>query len=385
MAEAIEMNGALNAVDTAPSPAVGGLSLEGWLWLLTVVLAAFGTVMIYSASSLIALRHYGDPCHYLKRQAVIVAVGMIVMLAASRIPYHWYRWASKPLLMVNLAALAMVWIPGLGVEFNGAHRWFRLGPFFIQPSEYAKVAWVLYLSGYCTRKGDEIHDFTYGFLPPVVLLGVLAVLLIREPDLGTVVVLGMVTVWMMIAAGVRWRHLLMMALPAMGLGYGFIYREPYRWQRVVAFLDPWTDPLDTGYHLIQSWIALGSGGLWGKGLGAGHQKLFYLPEPFTDFILAVIGEELGLIGVVVLVSLFALLILKGLQTARRAPDLFGGYLALGLSTLLLFQVLINMGVVLGLLPTKGLALPFISYGGSSFTASCLAVGMLIGIARAAEA
>lgn len=360
------------------------LSYEAGLWLLVLALAALGTVMVYSASSVIALKRFADPYFFLKKQMVVVTLGLALVWAFSRIPYRFYQHLSKPGLVAVIAALALVWIPALGVELNGARRWFRIGLLHVQPSEYAKVAWLVYLSSYCNRKQERVRDFRAGFLPPVLVLALLAFLLMIEPDFGTTVILAVLTLLLLFAAGARWRYLAVLLLPAAAGFYLFVYLSPYRWVRVVTFWNPWTSPLTSGYQLIQSWIAVGSGGILGKGLGAGHQKLFYLPEPFTDFIFAVIGEELGLLGITVVVVLFAALIWTGIRVSQNAPDSLGSYLALGIAGLFFIESFLNMGVVLGLLPTKGLALPFVSYGGSSFTANCVAAGVLINVARATE-
>jgi cell division protein FtsW len=357
------------------------LSLEGSLWIVTLALMALGFVIIYSASSAIALKKFADASYYLKRQALFAAAGIVILGVTSRIPYKWYQNKVYWLLLAAIVALALVLIPGVGTELNHARRWFNFGIFLLQPAEYAKVAWLIYLSVSLEKKQDRIKRFTIGFLPHILLCGFLSLLLLREPDFGTCVLIATLTFLMMAVAGVPWRYLFAMA-PFAALGfYKLVYHVPYRWERVTAFLNPWTDPLDSGYHLIQAWIAVGSGGLWGKGLGAGQQKLFYLPEPYTDFILAVVGEELGFAGILLVSLLFFLFFRTGLRVARNAPDLLGSFMALALTSLLSLQALINMAVVLGLMPTKGLPLPFISYGGSALMANCMAVGMVMNIAR----
>jgi cell division protein FtsW len=360
------------------------MGCEAWLWVLVLALAAMGTIMVYSASSVIALRRFSDPYFFLKKQIVVVAIGVLMLGLFSRIPYRFYEHLAKLGLLAAIGAMALVWMPHYGIELNGARRWFRIGSLHVQPSEYAKVAWIIYLSTYCSRKQERIRELKSGLMPPMLLLGVMILLLAIEPDFGTTVILAVLTLLLLLAAGARWSHFLLLSLPAAAGFYQLIYRSPYRWQRITTFWDPWVSPLSSGYQLIQSWIAVGSGGLMGKGLGAGHQKLFYLPEPFTDFILAVIGEELGWIGITLVVVLFAALILVGITIARTAPDALGSYLAFGLTSLIFVESFMNMGVVLGLLPTKGLALPLVSYGGSSFTANCIAAGILINVARSTE-
>lgn len=360
------------------------LSLENQLWIEISLLVLFGLVMIYSASSIMALKKFSDPSYYLKRQVFCIVLGMAIILATARIPYARYKNFIGLLVLGTIAALILVLIPGIGAEINNARRWFPLKFFLLQPAEYAKVVWILYLSVSLVKKQERIRQFKIGFLPHVILCGILGALLLKEPDFGTTFIIGCLTVIMLMAGGVLLRHIFCFTPIAVIGFYKFVYLVPYRWDRVTAFLNPWTDPLDTGYQLIQAWIAVGSGGWLGKGLGAGQQKLFYLPESYTDFILAVVGEELGFIGILTVCLLFFLLFRTGMTISRQAPDLMGMLLALGLTMLFALQAMLNMGVVLGLVPTKGLPLPFISYGGSAFTANCLAVGILMNIARSVE-
>jgi cell division protein FtsW len=357
------------------------VSLEVWLWIGVLLLLALGFVMIYSASSAISLKKFADTGYYLKRQALFAAMGIVVLIVTSRIPYRYFQDWAFWLLLAAIGALALVLIPGIGSEINHARRWFNLGVVLVQPGEYAKVFWIIYLSVSLAKKQERIRQFSVGFLPHVMLLGVISFLLLREPDFGTCVLLAALTFVSMAAAGVPWRYLLALVPVVAVAFYQLVYRVPYRLERITAFLNPWNDPLDTGYHLIQGWIAVGSGGVWGKGLGGGQQKLFYLPEPYTDFIFAVVGEELGFAGILGLLALFFFIFWTGLRVARQAPDLLGSQLALALISMLTLQALINVSVVLGLLPTKGLPLPFISYGGSALMANCLAVGIVMNIAR----
>lgn len=360
------------------------LSLEAQLWIEVFLLIGLGVVMIYSASSIMAMRKFADASHYLKRQIVCIGLGIAMMLIFSRLPYRRLTEQVRWLLLLAIVALALVLIPGVGTELNNARRWFQIKGFSLQPAEYAKVVWVMYLSVSLSKKQENIKRFSVGFLPHMVLCGLLSLLIIKEPDFGTTAMIGCLTVMMLTVGGVPLRHLFLLA-PIASFGiYRFVVLVPYRWERVTAFLNPWTDSLDSGYQLIQAWIAVGSGGIWGKGLGAGQQKLFYLPESYTDFIFAVIGEELGFAGIAAICMLFFFLFKTGLKVSRIAPDLSTTLMALGLTMLLSLQALLNMGVVLGLVPTKGLPLPFISYGGSAFTANCMAIGILMNIARTGE-
>jgi cell division protein FtsW len=311
-------------------------------------------------------------------------LGLITMVVVRRIPYRLYMDLAPWMLLAAVGALILVLVPGLGVEINRARRWFQLKVFLLQPAEYAKVVWVVYLGASLCKKQDRIKNMGCGFIPHMVWCGVLAILLLLEPDFGTTFIIGCLTVLMLTVGGVPLRHLFLL-IPVGAFGfYRAVYRVPYRWERITSFLDPWTDPLDSGYQLIQAWIAVGTGGWFGKGLGASQQKLFYLPEAFTDFIFAVIGEEVGLLGIVTVVLLFFWFFATGTKIARSAPDYLGTLLALGLTMLLTLQAILNMGVVLGLFPTKGLPLPFLSYGGSAFTANCVAVGILMNIARSSQ-
>jgi len=360
------------------------LSLELELWIEVLLLIGVGLVMIYSASSIMALRKYADAAHYLKRQLACIGLGIGTILVISRFPYRNYRQLIPWMFLWTVLALVLVLIPGLGSEINGARRWFNFRFFLVQPAEFAKVVWIIFLSVSLVKKQDKIKRFGIGFLPHIILFGLFGALLLKEPDFGTTFMLGCLTVAMLMLGGVPYPYLFSLAPCAALVCYRFVYLVPYRWERITAFLNPWTDQLDSGYQLIQAWIAVGSGGILGKGLGYGQQKLFYLPEAFTDFILAVIGEELGFVGIFGVCVLFLFLFQTGLRISRSANDYLGSLMAFGLTMLLSLQALLNLGVVLGLFPTKGLPLPFISYGGSAFVANCVAVGILMNIARTSQ-
>ncbi len=364
-----------------PAVTAGVPSLELELWIEVLLLIGVGLVMVYSASSIMALKKHADAAHYLKRQLACIGLGIGTIVAVSRFPYRGYRQLVPWLFLGILLALVLVLIPGLGAEINGARRWFNLRFFLVQPAEFAKVVWIILLSVSLAKKQDKVKQFGVGFLPHIVLCGLLSILLLKEPDFGTTFMLGCLTVFMLMLGGVPYSYLITLVPCAALVGYRFVYRVPYRWERITAFLDPWSDQLDSGYQLIQAWIAVGSGGILGKGLGLGQQKLFYLPEAFTDFILAVIGEELGFVGIFGVCMLFLFLFQTGIRISRAAPDTLGCLLAFGLTLLLSLQAMLNIGVVLGLFPTKGMPLPFISYGGSAFVANCVAVGVLMNIAR----
>ncbi len=379
---------AYGAPERDDEPAKVGLwSPSGQIWAVVLILIAFGILMIWSASVSSGLgqsRSFGGLPSYPVKQAVFAVAGVALILFFERFPYRIYQPLSKLVLLGLIVSLALVWIPGIGVEINRARRWFGMGSFLLQPSEFAKVGWVIYLSSYLSRKKDNLNRFFFGIGPSLGALGVLCFLLLLEPDFGSCAILTAVSFVLWTAGGVPWRHLFLF-IPVAGVGLAaMVIHSPYRLARFMAFLNPWTDPQDTGYNLIQSLIAVGSGGLWGKGLGAGQQKLFYLPEPFTDFIVAVMAEELGFLGILFLSAMVMFFFWRGLRVALKAADDLGGLLALGLTFLIVFQAWFNIGVVLGLFPTKGLTCPFISYGGSSLTANCIAVGIILSVARRAR-
>ena len=289
-----------------------------------------------------------------------------------------------PLLGLAILLLVLVLIPGLGVSVNGSRRWLRLGPLSFQPAELAKLALVVYLATFLARKRDELHDFWRGIVPPLAVGGTLAGLVLLQPDLGNCLTLLVLTVGLLFLAGARTRWLAMLAVPALPLAVLAVWMAPYRMRRVFAFLDPWQDPRGSGFQIIQSWLALGGGGTFGRGIGESKQKLFYLPEAHTDFIFAIIGEELGFAGATLVVLLFAVLIWRGLRIGLHAADPFGAYLALGITVLVATQTLVNLGVVTGLLPTKGLPLPFLSFGGSALLMTMVATGVLLNISQDAH-
>ncbi|MBI3596897.1 MAG: putative lipid II flippase FtsW [Nitrospirae bacterium] len=354
------------------------------LILLTLLLMVTGLVMIYSASAVLAGRQYGDSLFFFKRQILWAAVGLIALGIVSHVPYEVWNRMALPLVLMTVILLGLVLIPGIGIELNGSRRWFRLGPLTLQPSEAARLCAVIYLARYLMKKRNRLDDFFRDFLPPMIVIGVLLALIMGESDLGTAAVLGLVAGLMLFIGGARWRHLWVMGLLAAPVLYAMIMKIGYRRQRWMAFLDPWRDPTDTGFQMIQSFLALGGGGPVGMGLGEGRQKLFFLPYPHTDFIFAVIGEELGLLGTLSVLVLFGMLAWRGLSISLKAPDPFGRHLAFGLTMMIIVQAMVNMAVVTGLLPTKGLTLPFLSYGGSSLVANLTAVGILWNISRTAS-
>lgn len=348
--------------------------------LLAVVLTAVGIVMVYSSSTEMAdtLKRYQDDLYFLKRQAGFAVIGFGLMALMARTDYHKLRKLSVLGLFACLILLLAVFIPGIGGSAGGAVRWLRVG-FNLQPAEVAKIALILYMAHSLTKKKEKVRSFKLGILPYMIILVAIIGLLLLQPDLGSAATIALVAGAMLLVAGIRISHIVSLLLLTLPFLYFLIIDSEYRMKRITAYLDPWQDPTGKGFQIIQSWIAVGTGGFFGKGLGEGRQKLFYLPEAHTDFILSVIGEELGFIGIFVIATLFLILVLRGVRTALTAPDDFGRHLAFGITFLLGFEAFTNMCVVLGLLPTKGLALPFVSYGGSSLICTLLATGILLNV------
>ncbi len=354
--------------------------LKTLIILIVAALLGVGFLMIYSSSTVYARDSRGDSYFFVKRQIAWAAAGIIVFLALRKLDYHRLRKISRLLLAVGGLLLLGVLIPGVGRSAWGARRWFVFGGFSFQPSELAKYFLVLYLADLLSRHQDSIDSFWTGFLPPLAVTVFLAGLVLIQPDLGSALSIVVIGIMMVFLAGARLIHLcalIPLSLPAL---IALIVKVGYRRERMLAFLDPWSDPRGAGFQIIQSLIALGSGGLTGLGLGASRQKLFYLPAATTDFIFSILGEELGFIGTGLVAGLVIGFLVVGFLIARRAPDLFGSLLAFGITAMVVLQALVNMGVSCGLLPTKGLPLPFVSYGGSNLLVSFAAVAVLVNIA-----
>lgn len=344
---------------------------------LTLALVFVGMVMVFSASSGMSEDRFGSPYLFLRKQLLWDALGVGAMLVAMRIDYHkWQRWAV-PLLVVTAISLAAVLV--FGPVVKGARRWLHLGFVNFQPSELAKLSLILWLSSFLDRHQSHLASFRKGLLPPLLVMGLICGLILKEPDLGTPLLLGGVCVMLLYMAGARIQHLTALAIAAAIPLYYQLFHVHYRLKRLMAFLDPWGNQQGAGYQLTQALLAFGSGGLFGKGIGASQLKQLSLPDPHTDFIFPVIGEELGFVGAMGLVTLFVLWGWRAWHTIRRAPDLFGQLLATGITCWVLGQAALNMMVSMGLLPTKGLPMPFVSFGGSSIVITLLAVGILINI------
>jgi cell division protein FtsW len=339
-----------------------------------LLLVSFGMVMIFSAGAVFAARKYGDATYFLKREICYAVIGLVALTVAVRTDYSIYRRLAYPLLGFSILALAAVL--KIGSRAGGAIRWFRLGPLSFQPGELAKLALCIYLAALLARKAEKVRVFSVGFLPPLLVTGLMMGLLLKQPDLGTAAIFGAVALGLLFIAGTRTSYLILAVLVAAPAGWKFIVSTPFRMRRMLAFLDPWAFRRDVGYQITESLISVGSGGMTGLGLGDGRQKLFFLPEAHTDFILSIVGEELGLLGILFVVAGFAVLVWRGLRAAYRARDVFGCYLAFGITAMFGLQALVNIGVVLGSLPTKGLPLPFISYGGTSLVVSLYMAGVL---------
>ncbi len=354
--------------------------------LLAVVLAliAFGLVMVYSASAIFAQEKLGDSFHFLKRQATAAAIGLVALVTAMRIGYRKMARLAYPILVLTIVLLVAVLIPGIGTSVGGAKRWIRFPGVSIQPAEIAKVAWVIYLSYSLAKKREQVKRFSIGFVPHLGLAAVLVGLCMLEPDFGSSVALIFLLFVLLFASGAKLSYLVGMVLLALPMAYLAVSTSPYRMKRITAFLDPWANRQGSGYQVAESLMSIGSGGLTGLGLGDGRQKLFFLPEAHTDFIFAIIGEELGLAGVAFLILLYSILIWRGIRAALRASEPFGTSLGLGLTSLIAFQAIVNMCVAMGMVPTKGLTLPFISYGGCSLIVLMGAAGLLLSISATAD-
>ncbi|HEX8701057.1 MAG TPA: putative lipid II flippase FtsW [Myxococcaceae bacterium] len=344
-----------------------------------LALVALGLVMVYSASAILAQDKHGDSLYFLKRQLMAAGMGVVAMAVAMKVGWRKLARLAWPLLIVTLILLVLVLIPGLGTTAGGARRWIRFPGFGLQPAEVAKFAWVVYLSYSLAKKREKVATFSIGFLPHLLLCGVLVGLCMRQPDFGSSVLLVFLLFVLLFAAGTKLSYLVGSVLLALPMAYVAIASSPYRMKRVTAFLDPWAHRHDSGYQVAESLMSIGSGGLTGLGLGDGRQKLFFLPEAHTDFIFAIIGEELGLVGVTLLVALYAVVIWRGVRISLAAPETFGTYLGLGLTSIIAFQASVNMCVAMGLLPTKGLTLPFVSYGGTSLLVLMGTAGVLLSL------
>ncbi|MCP9453532.1 MAG: putative lipid II flippase FtsW [Nitrospira sp.] len=357
------------------------VSIDHTLLMITIVLALIGLVMVFSASAVVAGSRFHDAGYFLKRQIVWLGVGLLLMQVMSRIDYVWWKRLAIPLLGVTVLLLTVVLVPSIGVAVKGGRRWLHAGPVLVQPAELAKLVLLMYVAAYLAKQEDTITRFVGGLLPPLVVFGMVGGLVLLERDLGTVVVMGVTVMGLLFLGGARISHLLWLSVAGLAAMTMLVLGSSFRLQRVMVFLAPWKDPTNAGFQITQSFLAFGHGGIFGVGLGEGRQKLFFLPEAHTDFVLALVGEELGLVGTAGIILLFALFVVRGFHIAARARMPFGRYLGMGITLLIGIQALINACVVTGLVPTKGLTLPFVSYGGSSLATCMAGVGILLNISR----
>ena len=348
---------------------------------ITLILVAVGIIMIYSASAIFAEDKYGDQYYFVRRQLMWACFGIVSMIIASLIPMGMLRKAAKPLLILTWMMLILVFVPDIGVRIGGARRWLRFGGWSFQPAEMAKLVIIIYSAHFLSRKQSELADFHRGLLPLVIVIGITMILILFQPDFGTALVIGAVSLVIGLVAGVSVKHILGLAALAAPVIILLVFKVSYRWQRILVFMNPWKDPSDTGYQITQSFIALGSGGLKGRGWGQSIQKLYYLPESHTDFIFSIIGEEIGFIGTSAILLLFAAFVYYGMKVSKNADDLFAYLVGMGVTVMIGLQAIIHMGVVSGCLPTKGLTLPFVSFGGSSLLVNMAGVGLLMNISR----
>lgn len=344
-----------------------------------ILLLGLGLVVVYSASSHLAAHRLGDSYYYLKRQALFCILGLGLMVLTRYVPCTLYSKLVYPLLLISACLMLLLFIPGLGYKVGGACRWLRWGMFSFQPSELAKFSLAVYMAYSMAKKGTNMKTFSKGLLPHLVVTGAFMLLIILQPDLGTALIMGCWVMLVLFVGGVRSIQLFSVIAVSVPVVLWLVWQADYRLKRWIAFLNPWEDPKGIGFQIIHSFLAFGSGGILGAGLGNSKQKMFYLPEPHTDFALSIAGEELGLLGVTAIIVLFGTLFIAGIKVALKARDLYSSYLAFGLTCLIGLQVVVNIGVVMGLLPTKGLALPLISYGGSSLVINLLSIGILLNI------
>jgi len=359
------------------------VSVDGWLFTVTLLLVFVGLVMVFSASAVMAKERFHSGYYFLLRQLGWAAAGILAMVAAMKIDYRRYKHPGAVFTFLGLTALMLISVFFLD-RAHHTHRWMHWGPFSLQPSELAKPALILFLAFFLESHAKTINDWRNTLLPAAVPTLIFIALIVFQPDLGTAIACAAIASCMLFAAGVDLRYLGYAAAASVLPLYLLIFHVRYRRDRILAFLNPYSDPQGKGFHIIQSLIAVSTGGISGVGLMEGKQKLFYLPEPHTDFIFAVTAEELGLLGSLVIVALFGIFLWRGMRTALRTQDMFGRFLAVGITSMIVVQALINISVVLGLMPTKGIPLPFVSYGGSSLFVTLACVGVLLNISKQAE-
>lgn len=361
---------------SAPEPGSIDVSLAATL----IGLIAFGVVMVYSASAVYASNMFGNGYHFLVRQTAFAILSLVVLAAFTRVKVDWLRASTYPVLLVAVILMVAVAL-GLGRSAGGATRWLAVGPVNVQPAELAKLAMIMWLAHSLAKKAHRVRTFSIGFLPHVIVAGLLMLLCLAQPDFGSAVMIALITFVVLFAAGAQAGYLLGGLLLALPVGYAAIASSPYRMRRIKAFLEPFEHRQGAGYQITESLMSFGSGGWTGVGLGDGRQKLLFLPEAHTDFISAIVGEELGFLGIVLLCGAFTWIVVRGLRAAWRVQDEYAAYLAAGMTLFIGLQAFTNLAVAMGLLPTKGLALPFVSYGGSSLVVNAAAAGIILNVSR----
>lgn len=362
--------------------AVGQRRPDPWLWLPAAALLMLGCLMVLNTTYFLGQEKTGDAFHFFKLHLIHVAAGLAILILLSQFSLRGLRRLALPLMVVSVVMLICLYIPGLGIIRGGARRWLRLGPVFrFEPVELLKFALVFFLADFLSSRQERMRYFEQGPLPAFLIVGPIALMVLKQPDFGSTVMIALILFAMLYAAGARLKHLGEAGSLALVFLVVQAVSKSYRMRRFTAFLDPWQTARGAGFQLIQSFIALGAGGGWGVGLGSGRQKMYYLPQAHTDFIFAVVGEEFGIFGAMVVIGLFCVILFRGMKIAHDEPDLFASLLAVGLTASLTLQALINMAVVIGLIPTKGLPLPFLSYGGTAIVMAMAALGALLALGR----
>ena len=354
------------------------------LFFITMVILGFGLIMVYSSSSVFSLMWYKDSAYFLKRQFLGAILGLGTLFVATSYPYERYRKLSSKFLILSIVLLILVLIPGIGKVVGGSRRWIRLGFLSFQPSEFARLVLVFYIADYMDREEKNIKNFVSGLLPLLMVIGVVFFLILLEPDMGTALSAGIISGLIILVGGASILHLFLLTVISIPVLAWFIFSEKYRLDRILTFLNPWKEPLGRGFHIIQALIALGSGGIFGLGLGASRQKFFYVPGAHTDFIFSIIGEELGFLGVMFLFLMFFILIIKGIKISMSIGDKYGSLLAFGIISKIAIDFFINVGVNVKVFPVTGLNLPLVSYGGTSLLFTLFSIGVLLNISRYRE-
>lgn len=351
------------------------------LFIAVITLILFGLIMIFSASSIWAEYKFNDSFKYVKQQGLFIIIGIILMHIVSKIDYKWYYKKTNLILLICLFLLVLVLIPGIGSVRNGSRSWFGIGSFGIQPSEFAKLGLIIFTAKYLSQNNKFLKDIRKGVIPILLVLFLIFGLIMLQPDFGTGMIIVVSILAMLFIAGVNIKFFIGLGVLGVGGIVGLIAIAPYRMDRIISFIDPWKDPLGTGFQIIQSLYAIGPGGLLGQGFLNSRQKQFYLPEPQTDFIFSIISEEFGVLGVIIVCGLFLLVLYRGIKIGLQTDDLFAKYLAFGMIFQIIVQTIMNLMVVIGLIPVTGVTLPFLSYGGSSLLISMISIGILLNISR----